>query len=97
MSVHDVQCRHESSAAPGGRREVGQGDGVAEPRQEAGYRCHKVCLLYLTFNRIISDETIISSLQEVHSRLDKMFFDVLVRGADEWTQSLSLCLSPFGY
>ena len=37
-----------------------------------------------------------SSLQEVHSRLDKMFFDVLVRGADEWTQSLSLCLSPFG-
>ena len=37
------------------------------------------------------------SLQEVHSRLDKMFLDMLVRGADEWTQSLSLFLSPLGY
>ena len=42
MSVHDVQCGHESASAPGGHREVGQGRGDAEPRQEAGHRGHKV-------------------------------------------------------
>ena len=63
MSVHDVQCRHESPAAPGGRREVGQGDGDAEPRQEAGYRCHQVCMLYFnlfSYNLLMYQCTIIS-------------------------------------
>ena len=44
MSVHDVQCGHESASAPGGHREVGQGGGDAEPRQEAGHRCNQVSI-----------------------------------------------------
>ena len=42
MSMHDVQCRNESPATLGGHRQVGQSEGDAKPRQEAGCCGYKV-------------------------------------------------------